>query len=94
MSRKLHFRWRRPLPGSRSQNPNMSRSKDKIMANSLILNRRTALAGIIGSVAALGTPAILRAAPAARLALYGPPAGPTITLAHAIFNGGVGQFGG
>lgn len=48
----------------------------------LILTRRSVLAASAGLV--LAAPAILRAAPAARLALYGPPASPTITLAHAV----------
>lgn len=57
------------------------------MTNKYQMTRRTALAGLFGSAVALSTPAIVRAAPAARLALYGPPAGPTITLAHAVASG-------
>lgn len=40
----------------------------------------------LAATAALVAPATLRAAPA-RLALYGPPAGPSITLAHAVAAG-------
>ncbi|MFT3691450.1 ABC transporter substrate-binding protein [Paenirhodobacter sp.] len=38
-------------------------------------------------IAALAAPAVLRAAPPATLALYGPPAGPSITLVHAVTAG-------
>lgn len=51
------------------------------------LSRRTVLAGSAGVALNLAAPAILRAAPVARLALYGPPASPTITLAHAVSSG-------
>lgn len=47
------------------------------------LSRRLFLLQNAVFVAALSAPAILRAKPA-RLALYGPPAGPMITLAHAL----------
>lgn len=53
----------------------------------MTLTRRFLLAAAGGMTAALAAPAILRAAPAPRLALYGPPAAPTITLAHAVATG-------
>lgn len=49
--------------------------------------RRGALAALGACATLLATPALLRAAPAPRLALYGPPAGPTFTLAHAVASG-------
>lgn len=51
------------------------------------LSRRAVLAGFGAGTLALSIPGIPRAAPAARLALYGPPAGPTITLAQAVASG-------
>ena len=51
------------------------------------ITRRATLAALGASASFLAAPAILRAAPAARLALYGPPAGPTFTLAHAVASG-------
>ncbi len=51
------------------------------------VSRRSILAGSAAFAAALAAPAVLRAAPLARLALYGPPAGPSITLAHAVATG-------
>lgn len=62
------------------------------MMKQIQITRRTALAGMVGSAVALATPTILRAAPAARLALYGPPAGPTITLAHAVGAGALADL--
>jgi len=56
------------------------------------LNRRTVLAGLGAGTLAFSAPAVLRAAPAARLALYGPPAGPTITLAQAVASGALGDL--
>ncbi len=53
----------------------------------MALTRRALLATAGAGGVLLATPAILRAAPAARLALYGPPAGPTVTLAHAVASG-------
>lgn len=50
-------------------------------------SRRALLAGAGALAAALAAPAVLRAAPLARLALFGPPAGPSITLAHAVASG-------
>lgn len=50
------------------------------------LTRRSFFAGNAVLLAALAAPSILRARPA-RLALYGPPAGPSITLAHAVAAG-------
>ena len=49
----------------------------------MTFSRRSFLLAAGTASAVLGAPAILRAA-APRLALYGPPAGPTITLAHAV----------
>lgn len=51
------------------------------------ISRRSVLAGAATLGTALALPAVLRAAPLARLALYGPPAGPSITLAHAVATG-------
>ncbi len=51
------------------------------------ITRRGALATLGASTALIAAPALLRAAPAPRLALYGPPAGPTFTLAHAVKSG-------
>lgn len=56
------------------------------------LSRRALLIVGAASGAALAAPAILRAAPLARLALYGPPAGPTITLAHAVASGALKEL--
>lgn len=50
-------------------------------------SRRSALAGAAALAMAFAAPSILRAAPLARLALYGPPAAPSIVLAHAIAAG-------
>ena len=50
-------------------------------------SRRSVLAGAAALATAFATPSILRAAPLARLALYGPPAAPSIVLAHAIAAG-------
>lgn len=44
--------------------------------------------------ATLATPAILRAAAPATLALYGPPAGPSITLAQAVASGALKDLAG
>ncbi|SIQ80230.1 NitT/TauT family transport system substrate-binding protein [Paracoccus thiocyanatus] len=51
------------------------------------VSRRAVLAGAGAMAAMLAAPAILHAAPLARLALFGPPAGPSITLAHAVASG-------
>lgn len=51
------------------------------------LSRRSVLLGSAGLALSLSAPALLRAQPIARLALYGPPATPTVTLAHAIGSG-------
>lgn len=56
-------------------------------------SRRSFLAGAGGMSVALAAPGILHAA-APRLALYGPPAGPTITLAHAVEAGLLRDLGG
>lgn len=59
---------------------------------SLYPSRRTVLAAAIGGTALLALPAPLRAqVKIPTLALYGPPAGPSVTLAHAI---AAGLFGG
>ncbi|WP_293425075.1 ABC transporter substrate-binding protein [Phreatobacter sp.] len=47
------------------------------------MSRRLALAG----AAALAAPRLVRAAPLRELVLHGPPAGPSITLAHAVAAG-------
>lgn len=52
----------------------------------MIISRRSFIAASGGLAASLSAPSILRAA-ASRLALYGPPAGPTVTLAHAVESG-------
>ena len=57
-------------------------------------SRRSVLAGAGALAAALAAPSILRAAPLARLALYGPPAGPSITLAHAVATGALADLSG
>ncbi len=60
----------------------------------MALTRRTLLATAGAGGLLLAAPAILRAAPAARLALYGPPAGPTITLAQAVASGALAALAG
>ena len=50
-------------------------------------SRRSALAGAAALAMAFAAPSLLRAAPLARIALYGPPAAPSIVLAHAIAAG-------
>lgn len=62
-------------------------------AITLIMNRRKVLLGLGAGTIALSAPAILRAS-APRLALYGPPAGPTITLAHAVASGALSDLAG
>ncbi|MCQ0090612.1 ABC transporter substrate-binding protein [Roseovarius sp. M141] len=48
-------------------------------------SRRTILLGAVASASALAMPGLLRAQPRiVTLALYGPPAGPSVTLAHAV----------
>ncbi|MFV0493432.1 MAG: ABC transporter substrate-binding protein [Pseudorhodobacter sp.] len=55
------------------------------MTSSNMLSRRTTLAGVIAIVPALAAPGLLRAQGRLNeLALYGPPAGPSVTLAHAV----------
>lgn len=56
------------------------------------LSRRHVLAGTGVAAAMLAAPSLLRAAPLARLALFGPPAGPSITLAHAVASGALGDL--
>lgn len=58
----------------------------------MALTRRTLLATAGAGSVLLASPAILRAGPAARLALYGPPAGPTVTLAHAVASGALADL--
>lgn len=48
----------------------------------------------IAALATLAKPTPLRAAPLARLALYGPPASPSITLAHAVATGALEPLAG
>lgn len=55
-----------------------------------VLSRRAALAGAAASAACLALPPSVRRASAAKLSsltLYGPPAGPSISLAHAVAAG-------
>ncbi len=55
------------------------------MTHSTPLNRRNVLIGATAAVPALATPNLLRARTAIdQLALYGPPGGPSVTLAHAV----------
>ncbi len=51
------------------------------------LSRRSTLALLGGTAASLALPRSLLAEPAAQLSIYGPPAGPSITLAHAVAAG-------
>lgn len=51
------------------------------------MTRRQAVTGIAAAGAALALPAPSRAAMIDRLALFGPPAGPSVTLAHAVASG-------
>lgn len=57
------------------------------------LGRRQALFTLGAGAALLAAPSLARAA-APRLALYGPPAGPTITLAHAVTSGALADLAG
>lgn len=56
------------------------------------ISRRAVLAGSAGLGLALAAPGLLRAQPVARLALFGPPAAPTITLAHAVASGALADL--
>lgn len=56
-------------------------------------SRRSLLAAMGAGAAALAAPAVLRAA-APRLALWGPPAGPTVTLAQAVASGALAGLAG
>lgn len=57
--------------------------------------RRQVLKGALGAGVLLGLPGIVRAAPMLdRLAFYGPPAGPSITLAHAVTRGRFSHLAG
>lgn len=58
----------------------------------MAITRRTLLTTAAAGGLMLAAPGILRAAPAARLALYGPPAGPTATLAHAVATGALAEL--
>lgn len=51
------------------------------------LSRRSTLTLLGGAAAGLTLPSVGAAAPMAKLAIYGPPAGPSITLAHAVATG-------
>ncbi|WP_323009982.1 ABC transporter substrate-binding protein [Paracoccus sp. (in: a-proteobacteria)] len=55
-------------------------------------SRRALLAGAGALAVTLAAPRTLRAAPLARLALFGPPAGPSITLAHAVASGALKEL--
>lgn len=57
------------------------------------ITRRSLIAATGGLTSLLAMPSILRAA-APRLALYGPPAAPTITLAHAVESGMFAELAG
>lgn len=59
----------------------------------MTLTRRSLIAAAGGLTSALAMPTVLRAA-APRLALYGPPAAPTITLAHAVETGMFAELAG
>lgn len=57
--------------------------------------RRRLVLGALAGTAALAAPGLLRAAPMlAELALSGPPAGPSITLAHAVARGAFAGIAG
>ncbi len=60
---------------------------------SVRLGRRSILLGLGAGTSLLAAPSLLRAA-APRLALYGPPAGPTITLAQAVASGALADLAG
>jgi NitT/TauT family transport system substrate-binding protein len=64
-----------------------------MQAITLTMNRRDILLGFGAGGLAMAAPAVLRAA-APRLALYGPPAGPTITLAQALASGALSDLAG
>ncbi len=57
-------------------------------------NRRAVLIGFGAGAMTLAAPAILSAQTAPRLAVYGPPAGPTITLAHAVASQALAEIAG
>src|SRR5690554_5283670 len=60
------------------------------VSSSLLVDRRSVLAAIGGALALpllAGSAGRALAAPLAELALFGPPAGPSITLAHAAASG-------
>lgn len=56
------------------------------------MSRRAVLSGAAGAGVALAAPSILRAQPLPRLALYGPPAGPSVVLAHAVATGALADL--
>lgn len=59
------------------------------------LSRRNIMLGSLAGGAALAVPGLLRAAPMMEtLSLFGPPAGPTITLAHAAATGALDAVAG
>lgn len=60
--------------------------------SSFTINRRSVLAGSAGLALSLAVPATPRAEPISRLALYGPPASPTITLAQAVASGALAEI--
>lgn len=57
------------------------------MSKQTTLTRRSALALAGAALGAAALPRTALAAPIEKLALYGPPAGPSITLAHAVSSG-------
>ena len=57
------------------------------MSKSTSITRRTALSGLAAVGALPALPIAARATTIDRLALYGPPAGPSVTLAHAVASG-------
>jgi len=57
-----------------------------------MITRRHALGALGAGALTLGIPAIGRTAASSRMALYGPPAGPTITLAYAVASGALAEF--
>lgn len=57
------------------------------MTKSNKITRRSALAMAGAGVLSMGIPRFAQAAKAGKLAIYGPPAGPSITLAHAVATG-------
>lgn len=57
------------------------------MTKQVVMNRRTALSAIGAAVSCQALTGIAAAAPSASLSVYGPPAGPSVTMAHAVATG-------